>query len=57
MNRKTMKNLILNQEFDKGLDLISRDISKIKCELYEVIQYQNILKKMKNKNQERNTNE
>ena len=52
-----MQNLILNQEFDKALDLISRDISKIKCELYKVIQYQNILKKMKNKNQERNTNE
>tara|TARA_A100001011_G_scaffold248959_1_gene257273 strand:- start:511 stop:684 length:174 start_codon:yes stop_codon:yes gene_type:complete len=57
MNRKNMQNLILNQEFDKALDLISRDISKIKCELYKVIQYQNILKKMKNKNQERNTNE
>ena len=45
-----MKNLILNQEFDKALDLISWDILKIKTELEKVKYYQNIIKEIKNKN-------
>ena len=57
MNRKTFQKLISNQEFDKALNLVKLDITRIECQLYKVVQYQKILKKLKNKNQERNTNE
>lgn len=57
MNRKTFQKLISNQEFDKALTLVGLDITRIECQLYKVVQYQKILKKLKNKNQERNTNE
>tara|TARA_Y100000114_G_C11621708_1_gene259993 strand:+ start:96 stop:248 length:153 start_codon:yes stop_codon:yes gene_type:complete len=50
MNRKTFQELISNQEFDKALTLVKKDITKIECQLYKVMQYQKILKKLKNKN-------
>ena len=50
MNRKTFQKLISNQEFDKALTLVRLDITRIECQLHKVMQYQKILKKLKNKN-------